>query len=115
VKFEANEYCDETMHADVNAARNHAARSSKESMHIYLTKQLVLGIVMQRFLRKLVILSNHADKDAERLSKRYDSLAKGLLPGQSLFRGIPCTAQRGFILPSSIFYYENSDYHDEAD
>jgi hypothetical protein len=73
----------------VIAARNHAARSSGEGMHIYLTKQLDLGIVVQRFLRKLAILSNHADNGPERLSIRYDSLVKGLLPGNLYFVGYP--------------------------
>jgi len=38
------------------------ARSSGEGMNVNLTKQLVLEIVVQRFLRKLAILSNHAGK-----------------------------------------------------
>lgn len=81
--------CDETIHADVNAARNHAARSSGEGINIYLTKQFALGIVVQRFLRKLALLSKHADSGSERLPKRYDSLANGLLPDNPYFRGYP--------------------------
>jgi putative transposase len=80
------ECCDETIHVDVNAARKHAARSSG-GMNINLIKQLVLGIVVQRFLQKLALLNTHADKDFERLFKRYDSLAKGLLPGNPYFVG----------------------------
>ncbi len=81
--------CDKTIHADVNAARNHAARSSGVGMNIYLTKQLVLGIVVQRFLHKLALLGKHADSDPERLSKRCDSLAEGLLSDNPYFRGYP--------------------------
>ena len=58
-------------------------------MNIYLTKQLVLGIVVQRFLRKLALLSKHADSGSERLSQRYVSLAEGLLSANPYFRGYP--------------------------
>jgi hypothetical protein len=65
-------------------------------MNINLTKQLVLGIVVQRFLQKFALLNTHADKDSERLSKRYDSLAKGLLPGNPYFKGYPAQL-KGFL------------------
>lgn len=85
--------CDVTIHADVNAARNHAARSSGDGMNIYSTRQFVLGIVVQRFVHKLALLCKHADNGSERLSQRYVSLAVGLLSANPYFRGYPAQPQ----------------------
>jgi putative transposase len=66
--------CNSGVHADVNAGRNHLARSSDEVIDVYKSKETVLRILTGRFLSR-----------AERIPRLY-SRAKDLLPGNPYFK-----------------------------
>ncbi|MBT9167245.1 MAG: hypothetical protein DDT19_00570 [Syntrophomonadaceae bacterium] len=66
--------CNSGIHADVNGARNHLARSSCKVINVYKSKLAVLRILTERFL-----------SNTERIPRLY-SKAKGLLPGNPYFK-----------------------------
>jgi len=74
------------MHADVNAARKHHARSSDMVIDVYLGTQTVLHILTGRFLLGM-----------ERITRHY-RMAPGLLSSNPYFCGTVGTAQRVFIV-----------------
>ncbi|HYA26996.1 MAG TPA: zinc ribbon domain-containing protein [Thermodesulfovibrionales bacterium] len=69
--------CKNGIHADVNAARNHLARSSDRVIDVYKSKETVLRILTERFL-------SHAER-----MPRLHSKAESLLPANPYFRGHP--------------------------
>jgi len=71
-------FCGTNLHADVNAARNHLARSSCGVINVYKSKKVVLHILVSRFLS---ILS-----DMEHKFGMPHSKAKGLLSGNPYFK-----------------------------
>jgi putative transposase len=75
--------CSTGMHADVNAARNHHARSSAMVIDAYQGTQTVLHILTERFL-----------SDMERTSRHY-RMAPGLLSSNPYFAG-PLAQPKGF-------------------
>jgi putative transposase len=66
--------CNSGIHADVNAGRNHLARSSDKVIDVYKSKETVLRILTVRFL-----------SSAERIPRLY-SRAKDLLPWNPYFK-----------------------------
>jgi putative transposase len=73
VKFKCK-CCYNGIHADVNAGRNHLARSSDKVIDVYKSKETVLRILTERFL-----------SNTERNPRLY-SRAKDLLPGNPYFK-----------------------------
>jgi len=69
--------CNNGIHADVNAARNHLGRSSSGVIDVYKSRETVLRILTERFL-----------SHAERIPRLY-SKAQSLLPANPYFRGYP--------------------------
>jgi len=87
--------CHTVMHADVNAARNHHARSSAMAIDVYQGTQTVLQILTERFLSGM-----------ERSTRHY-RMAPGLLSSDSYFAG-PSAQPKGFLY-QGIFCHKNSD------
>ncbi len=77
--------CNTGIHADVNGARNHLARSSGKAINVYKSKKAVLRVLTERFLSCL-----------ERSSQRLHSKAKGLLPGNPYYAGV-LAQSKGFL------------------
>jgi len=76
--------CSTGMHADVNAARNHHARSSDMVIDVFQGTQTVLHILTERFL-----------SDMERTTRHY-RMAPGLLSSNPYFAG-PSAQPKGFL------------------
>jgi transposase len=68
-------FCGTSLHADVNAARNHLARSSCRVINIHKSKKVVLHTLVSRFLS---ILSDMEHKFGVPHSKAKDLLSGNL-------------------------------------
>lgn len=76
--------CSSVLHADVNAARNHLARSSDKVIDVYKSTQDVLQILTKTFLA-----------DLQRITRHY-RMAPGLLSSNPYFAG-PLAQPKGFL------------------